>query len=566
MARALVSSPSLIFQMGRLAAPIISVLLCAATLMAQQQPPRRTQRRAPGGATSPSTQSSQAKFKGIWEPVNYNQDLRLTDVFFVTPEVGYVSGAAGTILKTADGGKTWTAQLGGDPQSQEADIGSFRFIDRTHGWALQGNLYDAKKLLRTTDGESWEPIGALTANWGLVEYQFLSPTVGLYIDGNANVSRIMRTVDGGRTWKELFPVNACTAKLEIQGLMRDAQCRLTAMHFGSRLVGYAVGISGADLNTLFLAKTEDGGATWGISTTHDFAQGFGNPPYETQAVFFEDDSNGFLNQGHYQSSQPYRTTDGGRTWHAINSSLPGVMKFADPDVGWVLDHYNGGVDYTLRYTTDGGTRWSSRTFRFPAEVLGFSLPRRDRGYVAGNHGMIYRYRVVPVNYPAAAHSIDAPVMSGFDSPVFGEVATLNDVVAQLRAKLSAPAGIPAGAQGSVSTGGFQQDTGTGPVAGGYMDSCCGPLIQQLETTANSFATNVPAFSQRFRNLNLILQGLNFLNNVVNQANTLKQSIRALRQAKDAQSAGFALSTVQSQVNGISSSGGFVQDTTLPPQP
>jgi photosystem II stability/assembly factor-like uncharacterized protein len=47
--------------------------------------------------------TAQPKFKDIWEPVNYGQDLLLTDVFFVTPEVGYVSGAAGTILKTADG-------------------------------------------------------------------------------------------------------------------------------------------------------------------------------------------------------------------------------------------------------------------------------------------------------------------------------------------------------------------------------------------------------------------------------------------------------------------------------
>jgi hypothetical protein len=99
-----------------------------------------------------------------------------------------------------------------------------------------------------------------------------------------------------------------------------------------------------------------------------------------------------------------------------------------------------------------------------------------------------------------------------------------------------------------------------------MDSCCGPLMQQLETTANSFATNVPTFSQRFRNLNLILEGLNLVNNIVSQANTLKQSIRSLRQAKNAQAAAVALTTVQAQVGTISSSGGFVQDVSTPPQP
>ncbi len=90
-------------------------------------------------------------------------------------------------------------------------------------------------------------------------------------------------------------------------------------------------------------------------------------------------------------------------------------------------------------------------------------------------------------------------------------------------------------------------------------------MQQLETTGNTFATDAPAFSQRFRNLNLIFQGLDFLNGVVNQANTLKQSIRALREAKNGPAAAAALNTVSTQVNGISSSGGFMQDTSTPPQ-
>ncbi len=555
----------------------IWIMIAAAASHSQALPAKRP---LPRPDAAPASSAQEQKYKGIWEPVNYAQDLRLSDVYFVTSEVGYVSGASGTILKTTDGGKNWKAQLGGDPQSQEGEIRSFRFIDRTHGWALQKDVNDSIKLLRTTDGENWEPFGTLAAGWGIVDYQFLSPTVGIYIDGNNNVSRIMRTVDGGRTWKEVFPDKACTAKLEIQGLTQNAQCRLTAMHFGSPLVGYAVGISGADLNTLFLAKTEDGGATWGISTNRDFAQAFGNP---VDRIFFEDENNGFLNQDHQKSSQPYRTTDGGRTWHAINASIPGIMKFADPDVGWVFDHFNYGFDYTLRYTTDGGTRWASRTFHFPAEVGGFSLPRRDRGYVAGNHGMIYRYRVVPANYQGAANSIDAPAMPGFDSTVSGQVATLNDVVAQLQRKLPAPAGAPAanstgGPSGgfqqtggtttsaAVPSGGFQQDTAAQPAGGGYMDTCCGSLVQQLDTTANAFATDVPAFSQRFRNLNLILQGLNFLNSVANQANTLKQSIRALRQASNPQAAAAALNTVSTQVNGISSSGGFVQDVSTPPQP
>lgn len=547
--------------------------------------------------------AEQPKFKGIWEPVNYTQDMKLTDVFFVTPDVGYVSGYSGTILKTVDGGRTWTAQLGGDPQSQEREIRMLHFVDRTHGWALQPG--SPAKLLRTTDGENWEQ--ASNVPEAVIDYQFVSPSVGMLLEGNANYSRIYRSVDGGRTWKETLPQSACRFNAQVEGLSRQVGCVLSTLAVASRMEAYAVGST--DLpDMIIVAKTQDGGITWSLTAIHGPSNVFDYYGRQWQRLFFLDSQNGLLAT---EQDRLYATSDGGASWHGVAGAAGPRIGFADPEVGWAFKHLNFGFDYVLRYTTDGGKRWLSRSLHFPAEVAAFTLPRRNAGYVVGNHGMIYRYRVVPVNYQAAAHSIDAPAMPGFDSPVFGEVATLNDVVSKLRSKVPAVAAAPgqsaiqsgaqpggqiasqAGSQASTqpsaqtaaflqdtstpsstvpgaapagTAGGFQQDTGSGPVPGGYMDSCCGPLVQQLETTANSFATNVPAFSQRFRNLNLILEGLNLVNNIVGQANTLKQSIRALRQAKNAQGAALALTAVQTQVNGISSSGGFVQDTTLPSQP
>lgn len=46
----------------------------------------------------------------------------------------------------------------------------------------------------------------------------------------------------------------------------------------------------------------------------------------------------------------------------------------------------------------------------PAMVNAFAFPRRDRGYAVGDHGMIYRYRVVPVA-EAPQGAIEAPLMS-----------------------------------------------------------------------------------------------------------------------------------------------------------
>ena len=69
-------------------------------------------------SASAQTSTTAPRTKGVWEAVNFGEDIDLRDVFFVTPEIGYVSGNAGTLLKTTDAGASWTPLLGGDPQSQ----------------------------------------------------------------------------------------------------------------------------------------------------------------------------------------------------------------------------------------------------------------------------------------------------------------------------------------------------------------------------------------------------------------------------------------------------------------
>ena len=77
------------------------------------------------------------KFKAIWEPVNYQEDVELMDMAFVSDLEGWVAGGAsvlkgGVILHTTDGGDHWTLQLG-DPKSADRAYRSLRsdLSDRT---------------------------------------------------------------------------------------------------------------------------------------------------------------------------------------------------------------------------------------------------------------------------------------------------------------------------------------------------------------------------------------------------------------------------------------------------
>lgn len=359
-----------------------------AALWAQKRaaPARPTQRRAAPAEQKP-------RYKAIWEPINYKEDLQLTDVFFVNEKIGWVSGSAGTILHTADGGDTWTVQLGGDPQSKEKEVKDLRFINETHGWAVK-----EEKLLRTTDGENWEEVGRIGETFGYYEdYVFSSPTHGVQIVKED--ASIHRTQDGGRTWQQVNP--PCSAKAEVQGLTQNITCRLKSLNFPSAQVGYAAG--GGPHASIFVLKTEDGGATWNAVYVMPEATGE-DEMYFRQEIFFTDENTGFLAAPRY--GKMFATADGGKTWHGVVASVKSRVRFADPEVGWSIDSQG-----TLSYTNNGGKTWNSRQTRFPATVKSFSLPRRNRGYVVGDHGMIYRYRIVPVDY-SAPKALEGPVMPG----------------------------------------------------------------------------------------------------------------------------------------------------------
>jgi hypothetical protein len=68
------------------------------------------------------------------------------------------------------------------------------------------------------------------------------------------------------------------------------------------------------------------------------------------------------------------------------------LSFADADAGWAIRYQR------MTYTSKWGRSWLSREIGFPAMVEDSSLPARDRGYAVGSHGMVYRYRIVPIDY------------------------------------------------------------------------------------------------------------------------------------------------------------------------
>lgn len=467
------------------------------------------------GATSlaqgQSAGAQAQKLKGIWEPVNYGEDLALYDAFFVTPEIGYVSGAAGTILKTTDAGASWAALLGGDPQSQEREIKQLWFVTPTLGWAAQ-TTSSTTNLFRTTDGELWSRVGEMPENYE--DFAFADENVGVIADSQ----RILRTQNGGKTWNEVFQ---CEARAEVGGLMRQIQCNLWKLRFVSPSVVYALGQAIGDVDAGVVVKSTDGGASWAVVSLIE------NENASEGGLFFIDEHTGYLSTKYAKAA--YRTTDGGQTWTGMPATTTAQrIIFADPGVGWAL-HYN-----RLSYTTDGGKRWFSRELAFPAMPNAFSLPRRDRAYVVGEHGMIYRYSVVPESTPVSAKVLVSPAMPALDNAVLAQIQQLESRLDKIDAAVEA-------AEGSASAG------------GDWSDAAVDQQLAQLQTTVDSVATGVPALGSKHRNLNLVMFGLQLLGDLTGQGNGLKEAFTSLTQSKDLGTASAALQNLHGTLDSMKTS-------------
>lgn len=472
--------------------------------------------------------ASTQKYKGIFEPMNYPDDVSFNDVLFVDDQVGWVSGrgSGGMILHTVDGGQHWVLQFG-DPKSNEPEITHLRFLDATHGWALQDG-----KLLRTTDGQNWQVIGSYQEPYA--QYRFTTASDGFEAFGYYSGSTIAATHDAGRTWHDVFK---CSTPLQVKGLTQNVNCMIFDLNFPSTRVGYGVGGSFND-GYAVVAKTEDGGATWKII----FATIDLNTAY---AVFFTDESHGVVR---INGGPVITSADGGRTWQWATGSPVPNFRFADPTVGWAC----GGGSCSI--TVDGGQHWVARDVPLPTGIASFSLPRRDRAYLVGNHGMIYHYRTVPADY-AAKGVVDAPLMPAYGGLIRAHLDQMKIEVGALQLKLStagsaggaSTAGGSAGASNSATN--FSQDRSVAPSS--VMQSCCGAQLQELQSSVGLLRQQVRSFSSEFRNLNLLFVGSNMFSDLANKAQVINQFFMTLKQAPDPQTALAALLSLSSQIGSAS---------------
>ena len=274
---------------------------------------------------------------------------------------GWAVGLSGTVLKTADGGKTWIVQ---DPQSTR-DLSGVSFASNTTGWLVGSN----GTIRATADGGStWttQTVGT-TATFRAVS--FANSTVGVAVgDLGTATSTIQYTSDGGATWRP-----AATS----------STVGLTSVQMISATTGWAVGGAGV------LLKTVDGGASW-TAQTSPTSVGLSAISFAPGGVVGY-----FVGNAALPNWTIYKTTNSGATWTAITGlGTTGALNLFHVDT---LDANNAivvGANGSIRRTTDGGTTWSNQSQNnIGATILrGVKLFDTSNAYAIGDLGAMFYTR------------------------------------------------------------------------------------------------------------------------------------------------------------------------------
>lgn len=92
-----------------------------------------------------------------WIPLINGLGNQLNSVFFTDSQTGYIAGN-GTILKTSDGGDSWTKTINSDN-----NFFSVYFTDATTGY-VTGGFFEGFILKTTDGGSSWSTL-IYTDDW-----------------------------------------------------------------------------------------------------------------------------------------------------------------------------------------------------------------------------------------------------------------------------------------------------------------------------------------------------------------------------------------------------------------
>lgn len=359
----------------------------------------------------------ETKQASIWEfsgPLNIGGRITDIEIPSNTNTTFYVGAASGGVFRSTDNANTWQPIFDDQPMLSIGDIeisksnNDIIFVGTGEVNAGGGSLaYDGDGVYRSDNGgDTWQSKGLEEV--GSISKVIIDPSNDnrVYVGAMGPLFRadnnrgVYRSIDGGDTWENVLFVSNKTGVIDM------------AIHPTNTNVLYAVTwererttsnrVYGGP--TSGIHRSVDGGDTWeeltnGLPTSGnlkgrisvDISQSNPNVLYASYADAI----------GNVQGV--YRTSDGGNTWSAVNSSqLTNVGfhwwfggLFIDPTDEDIVYH----VGFDMQKTVDGGNSWQSvfTNVHVDQHALAFN-PTDATDVLLGNDGGLYRSADSGVSY------------------------------------------------------------------------------------------------------------------------------------------------------------------------
>src|SRR5215467_9719649 len=198
-----------------------------------------------------------------WQKVNVSTTANLRGLSVLSTDVVWASGSGGTVIRTTNGGKTWSVMI--VPGAEQLDFRGIRAFDQKNAVIISSGPAEKgqARIYRTINGgKDWQQV-------------FEENRTGIFFDAVAFWDRnhgivlsdpvdgkfaLFVTDDGGLTWKQLPPA-ALPPALPKEGAFAASNSCLAVQ--GLKDVWFGTG--GADVARVF--HSADRGKTWSVAET-----------------------------------------------------------------------------------------------------------------------------------------------------------------------------------------------------------------------------------------------------------------------------------------------------------
>lgn len=284
-----------------------------------------------------------------WQKQTVDTKASLRGLSVVNANVVWASGTGGTVLRTVDGGKTWSVFK--VPDAEKLDFRDIEAFDAKTAFILSIGEGESSRIYKTVDGgKTWKLQFKNTNPKAFFDaFAFWDKNNGMAMSDPVDGKYLLLKTTDGETWQIADTEKMANTKPGEAAFAASGTCLLTNGKNDIFLV------SGGNDARVF--RSNNRGLSWFVSNT-PMTKGTAGSGIFSIAMF--DKNRGVIVGGNYEKADEINnnlafTNDGGKTWNSakgLNGYRSGVA-FIDKKT--IVAVGSSGSDLS----TDGGKTWKN---------------------------------------------------------------------------------------------------------------------------------------------------------------------------------------------------------------